>query len=364
MNVAQEFDPLFHAALALNLSGETAEAALITITRTTGSTFRRAGASMLVHQDGRLVCELSGGCPQRDIVLRSQQAMACDEPAVINYGRESNFDVMLETGCGGELEVLIEPWRRPDDIAFLYAIEELRSRRTQGAMASLFTADGGLASERPRRLVHGGGKTWTNIGRSTVERQILSTLLSAGTSTAAVAQQVELEGHRRDVLLEYLQPPHALVVIGDGIGASALVQLSMQLGWRTTLVNPSSATEVAHAGARFMSATPDMLLSSVPLDSLTSVVVMTHRLDRDIAYVNAVVKSSANYIGVIGSRSRAQAILSALPGEEARVHAPAGLDVGSETPQEIALAIAAEILAVRNKRMGGPLVHSRNAIHP
>jgi xanthine/CO dehydrogenase XdhC/CoxF family maturation factor len=363
MNIAQEFDALFHAALALDLSGKAAEAALITVTRTTGSTFRRAGASMLVQRDGRLICELSGGCPQRDIILRSQRVMESDEPVVVSYGRESNFDVMLETGCGGELEVLIEPWSHPDDIAFLFAMEELRSHRKQGAMASLFTAQGGLKSDRPRRLIRGGGKTWTNIEQRALEQQILSILLSSGTSTVAVAQQFDLDGHRQDVLVEYLQPPHALVVVGDGSDASALTHLSVQLGWRTTLVTPAPTNQATHAGVHLLAATPEMFLSSVALDNLTSVVVMTHRLDRDISYVNATINSPANYIGVIGSRSRAHAIISAFPGEEARLHAPAGLDVGSETPQEIALAIAAEILAVRNNRTGSPLVHSQNSIH-
>ena len=103
MNVAQEFDPLYRAARALPLETGVVGAVLATITQTRGSTFRRAGASMLVLRGGSLVCELSGGCPQRDIVWRAQQVMDSGEAQRVSYGRDANYDVMLETGCGGEL---------------------------------------------------------------------------------------------------------------------------------------------------------------------------------------------------------------------------------------------------------------------
>src|SRR5579859_43846 len=176
MNVTQEFEPLYLAARALDLRGDASQAALVTITRTQGSTFRRAGASMLVHRDGRLVCELSGGCPQRDIVLRAHRAMEHGEPALVAYGRGSNYDVMLATGCGGELEVLSEPWRERGDIQFLDAIQALRVKRTPGVMASLFAIDDHAPSRRPHRLVLGGDHAWTNIDDALLEERVLAAL--------------------------------------------------------------------------------------------------------------------------------------------------------------------------------------------
>lgn len=364
MNVAQEFDPLYRAAQSLDLRGATCEAALATITRTRGSTFRRAGASMLVHRDGRMVCELSGGCPQRDIVLRAQRAMETGEPALVAYGRDSNYDVMIETGCGGELEVLIEPWRQADDVRFLHAIEALRVKRTPGIMASLFATDGFAVTGRPLRLVKGGSGIWSNIHHSSLEQQILASLNQAVTpSGSAVTTCVQVANRHHDVLLESLQPPHALVVVGDGVGASILARLSHQLGWQTTLVGTSKAPLPAEHDVHCVFATPASLTATVTLDSLTSAVVMTHRLERDLAYVAPLMATPVRYIGVIGSRQRAEQIRAIFPDDE-RLHAPAGLDVGSETPQEIALAIAAEILATRNGRSGGPLIRSQTPIHP
>lgn len=364
MNIAQEFEPLYRAAQALDLRGDASEAALVTITRTRGSTFRRAGASMLVHRDGRMVCELSGGCPQRDIVLRAQQAMASGEPALVGYGRESNYDVMIETGCGGELEVLIEPWRRADDVHFLHAIERLRSRRVAGTMASLFATDGVARAGRPLRLVDGGGETWSNIGEATHERRLLTDLARpAQPPVAAVTQRLESAGQRHDVLLESLHPPHALVIVGEGAGARSLAGLSRQLGWHTTVVATRGIPGDADDGVQHVVATPQALVSALTLDALTSAVVMTHRLELDLSYVTALMATPVRYVGVMGSRERAAQVLAAFPGD-ARLHVPAGLDVGSETPQEIALAIAAEILAMRNGREGGSLLRSQRSIHP
>lgn len=364
MNVTQEFEPLYRAARALDWHGDASPAALITITRTRGSTFRRAGASMLVMRSGDLVCELSGGCPQRDIVLRAQRAMDQGNPALVTYGRESNFDVMLETGCGGELEVLIEPWQQQDDLLFLDAIAQLREQRRPGAMASVFASNGDALSGRPQRLVHSGRTLWSNIGHAPLGERVLAELAASSMDgSAAVARPLESSGMRYDILLESLRPPLALVVIGDGADAAALARLSRQLGWHTTMVSPQEPQRQLD-GVHQLTASPRELSGRVSLDSMTAVVVMTHRLEHDLAYLGELLDTPVPYLGAIGSRQRAEQIRAALPRPDPRLRAPAGLDVGSETPEEIALAIAAEILATRNGRSGGSLVHSQVSIHP
>jgi xanthine/CO dehydrogenase XdhC/CoxF family maturation factor len=363
MNVAQEFDPLYRSVRALPLQAGAAVAALATITRTRGSTFRRAGASMLVLRDGRLVCELSGGCPQRDIVWRAQQVMDSGHPQLVSYGREANYDVMLETGCGGELEVLIEPLRLAADLQFFDAIARLRERRCHGVLATVYAADGDALAPRPRRLVQGEGAAWDDITSEGLRQQVVSALRSMPAGAAATVSRCEADGRHYDVLLEPLRPPHALVVIGDGIGARMLAELSLQLGWHTTLVDPAQASTDAGDGIRRLAVSARALASQVRFDPVTSAVVMTHRIERDLDYLAALLDTPVGYIGMIGSRQRAAQIASTFPQGDPRLHMPAGLDVGSETPQEIALAVAAEILAIRNGKQGGLLSHTRTPIH-
>ncbi|WP_201313435.1 XdhC family protein [Dyella sp. EPa41] len=363
MNVAQEFDPLYRAAQSLSLASTTADAALATITRTRGSTFRRAGASMLVLRDGSLVCELSGGCPQRDIVWRAQQVMERGEAQLVSYGRDANYDVMLETGCGGELDVLIEPLRAKRDLRFLHAMADLRARRRPGALATVYAVDGQPLSPRPWRIVQGQGVAWSDIDDDALRVQVEAVLPSFQAGTAATSVRVISGGSDYDVLVEPLRPSQAVVVIGDGIGARMLAELSVQLGWHTTLVDPARAGDDVVGGIRCVAATARALATQVMLDAMTSAVLMTHRLERDLDYLAALLDSPVSYIGVIGSRRRAAQITAALARADERLHVPAGLDVGSETPQEIALAVAAEILALRNGKEGGLLSRSRAPIH-
>lgn len=359
MNVAQEFDALYRAAQALDLGGGE-RAALVTITRTHGSTFRRAGASMLVLRDGRLVCELSGGCPQSDIALRARRAMDAGCAELVAYGRDANYDVMLETGCGGELEVLIEPLRQPADLAFLDAMAQLRSLRRQGTVATVYAMDG-AAMPSPRRILRGEGVHWSDLQDQALRQHLADTLLAGAATT--MQHRVAWAGRDLDVLVEPLHPAHALVVVGDGAGAQALAELSVQLGWQTTLVDPARSLSQAPAGARCVQAAPGALAGELALDAMTSAVLMTHRLERDFDYLGALLATPVGYVGVIGSRQRAMQIRAAFPNEAARLHVPAGLDVGSETPREIALAVAAEILALRNGKSGRPLSATDTPIH-
>lgn len=365
MNVAQEFDPLYRAAQALSLGHGQDGAALATITQTRGSTFRRAGASMLVLRDGRLVCELSGGCPQRDIALRAQHAIDSGQPALVAYGRDANYDVMIETGCGGELEVLIEPLRDAHDLQFLEAIAQLRSRRLPGVMATVYAVDDQVLAPRPQRLVQGEGVAWSDIDIDALRQQVAVELSSIAAGVPkAITRGIPVADRHYDVLIEPLLPPHALVIVGDGISARMLAELSVQLGWQTTLIDPAQAVTETSNGIRHIAASPQSLATQVVLDHLTSAIVMTHRLERDLGYLEALLDTPVSYLGVIGSRQRAAQIQEALPRGHSRLHMPAGLDVGSETPQEIALAVAAEILATRNGRTGGPLSQSHMPIHP
>lgn len=363
MNVTQEFDSIYRAALTLDLTRDATDAALVTITETRGSTFRRAGASMLVMRGGHLISELAGGCPQQDIVLRARQVMDSGEPALVGYNPKSNYDVMLETGCGGELKVLIEPLRSGKDIEFLEAIAKLRLLRQAGTLTTVYGVNDTALSPRPQRLLLGEGVRWTNIDDAALKVRVAAAVSSTDGNAKTNHRQIPLKGNIYDLFFESLQVPHVLVIVGDGLVARRLAELSLQLGWDTILVDPSQAMPNLPDGARHLIASPSFLSTQPFLDSSASVVVMTHRLERDMAYLSMLLQTPVSYLGMIGSRQRAAQARLAFPGTEGRLHMPAGLDIGSETPQEIALAIAAEILATRNARDGGALTYSQHPIH-
>ncbi|MDE2497953.1 MAG: hypothetical protein KGK35_09005, partial [Xanthomonadaceae bacterium] len=132
-------------------------AALATITATRGATFRRAGARMLVGADGNGVCELSGGCPQRDIVQRAQQAIVSGRPELACYNADSGLDVLMEMGCGGELEILIEPLSPRSATDFADSLATCLGQRIDARLATIFAIDGRVIA--PQRMVWCAART-------------------------------------------------------------------------------------------------------------------------------------------------------------------------------------------------------------
>jgi xanthine/CO dehydrogenase XdhC/CoxF family maturation factor len=359
MNSAHELGTLIAALRELHRQ-VAPKAALATLTRTRGSTFRRPGTRMLVLGDGQVVCELSGGCPQRDIVARALEVIDSGEPRLVGYNAESGLDVLIEMGCGGELEVLIEPLLGMGATDFIDTLAHCLEQRRTLHMATLFARQG--KPVMPRRLVwNGHGVAYDGIGDAALLRAIVSQAAATSMRRAKTLSLGDV-----DVLLEAIAPPHALVVIGSSAAARALLPLASALGWRTTLVDHDPARLDAGdlpAGLHTACATPQQLADTVMLDEHSSVVVMTHNLEQDIAYLGALRNTRLAYVGALGSRERVARMRHhpALAG--LHLHAPAGLDIGSETPEEIALAIAAEIMAVVNGRNGGHLRDNDGAIH-
>ncbi|MDE2224427.1 MAG: XdhC family protein [Xanthomonadaceae bacterium] len=339
-------------------------AALATITATRGATFRRAGARMLVGADGSAVCELSGGCPQRDIVQRAQQAIVSGRPELACYNADSGLDVLMEMGCGGELDVLIEPLVDPRTGAFFDALTHALESRRSVLAATLFARDGEAVPPR-RALWCSGEWCFDDLGDAGLRDAVLHAIASDHVARAATLRLPATNG-TADVLIERIGPRHALVAIGSNATARALLSAGHALGWRTTLVdsNPERLQEtMLPPGAHAIHATPQTLRDVLPFDRYSSVVVMTHNLAQDLAWLAALRDVPVAYLGAIGSRERTSRMLRDLSPPIVGLHAPAGFDIGSETPAEIALAITAEIIAVLNCRNGGPLRDGGGTLH-
>lgn len=339
-------------------------AALATITATRGTTFRRAGARMLVHADGRVVCELSGGCPQRDIVQRALRVIDEGRPELARYNTDSGLDVLIEMGCGGELDVLIEPLVDARAAAFFDVLADCLESRRDVVVATVFALDGGVVA--PRRALRCNGESrFDELGDAGLRDAVVHAAASDHAPRATTLRLPATNG-TAEVLVERIGPPHALVAIGSNATARALLSAGHALGWRTTLVdsNPERLQEaILPPGAHALHATPQTLHDVLAFDPCSSVVVMTHNLAQDLAWLAALHGAPVAYLGAIGSRDRTSHMLQDLSPPIAGLHAPAGLDIGSETPAEIALAITAEIIAVLNGRNGRPLRDGNDALH-
>ena len=363
MNSAHELGALIAALRALQREPQPL-AALATLTRTRGSSFRRPGTRMLILGDGGVVCELSGGCPQRDIVARAREVIAYAQPRLLQYNAGSSLDVLIEMGCGGELEVLIEPLAGAHALDFVDPLADCLDARQDAHLATVFAFDNTVVMPR-RMLCRADARRHDDLGDPALSDAIIDAL-DALPARRATALRLASRHGIADVLIEPVTPPHALVVIGSSAAARALLPLAAALGWQTILVehDPArlQASELPPA-QRVVCAAPALLRAALPLDAHSSVVVMTHNYEQDLAYLDALRDAPVAYLGTLGSRERIARMRRGTTLAGLRVHAPAGLDIGSETPEEIALAVIAEIMAVINGRRGGPLRDNQGAIH-
>lgn len=354
MNASDELQPLLGALGELQASRR--QAALITLTHTRGATFRDVGTRMLVYADGSSVCELSGGCPQHDIINHARATIDAGEPRLVRYNAEYGLDVLMEMGCGGDLDVLIEPLGPGSDLAYVQALQACIGQRREGVLATVFARDGEIMPTR-HALWCGGEPMYEDLADDALRKALQDSLRNPPARPASAI--VESADGRFDVLIEPVVPAHALVVIGSSTAAQALLPLAGHLGWPATLVDfdAERIRDIALPdGAQGVHAPPSSLLDNVVLDAATSVVVMTHNLQQDADYLAVLHGSPVAYVGLLGARGRVKRVLErAGLATDGGIHGPVGLDIGAESPAEIALAIVAEIMAATRGHAGGPL---------
>ena len=315
--------------------------ALATVVSTTGSTYRRAGARLLVLAAGDPIGNISGGCLEGEVARIGREVMGDGKPRLAAFDLTADDDAVwgYGLGCNGAFEIFVEPT--------IGAIETARALRhaLAGSPTCLVTV-----------------VTGPNAGSHRLQTD--------GAAVAALADGIprilEEEGER--VFYEPMLPPLRLVVCGAGHDAIPLVRQAAELGWRVTVADVRRAllTNERFTGASdFVDADPDAVAEVIGPDERTAVVLMSHNYLRDIGYLRSFLNEPLAYLGVMGPRGRTEQMLSEIGAPEAleRLHAPAGLDIVADGPEEVARAIVAEILAVTRRRGGGSLRDRRAPIH-
>jgi xanthine/CO dehydrogenase XdhC/CoxF family maturation factor len=350
--------------------------ALATVVEVIGSAYRRPGARMLVTEDGELTGAISGGCLEGDARQRARRAIFQGEPALVTYDTRDEDDPRhgLGPGCQGVVRILLEPldFAAPDNPMEL--LRDFARYPEPAVLATVFETDisGMKAAVGQRLLLSAAG-----VLRGTP--LLAAPLAEAARATLAqgLSQILDIETDAGPVraLLEVLTPPLRLVVYGAGNDAQPLVHLAASLGWHITIVDgrPNLATAARFPEAEEVRIVPVRELETQTPDVGAYHVLLSHNYTYDLAALQILLPSAAPYIGLLGPGNKARRLLdepelnlSATMAAEVlqnRLHSPIGLDLGSETPEEIALAIVAEIQALRNNRNGRSLRERAGAVH-
>lgn len=359
----RETEDLLEALRAAQRTGHAA--ALATIVRVRGSAYRREGTHMLVRDDGALTCMLSGGCLEPDVAEVARRVLRSGTPELRHYDLEEDVVWGLGLGCGGTVDVLIEPAAGAPILQEWFAVLE------QGAPGVLATVLDGFGRRLVRADGTASGTTGSTALDAAIDREAQQVLAASYPRAETRTLQVREQGV--DVFFDVSGPPPHLVLFGAGHDAIPLAAMAQSFGWRVTVVDVRAAftTPERFPGAQLILAHPDQFAAFVPLDARTCVMVMNHHLERDAATLGYVLQTPAPWIGVLGPRSRYEKLLAELkaqgkePSPEvlARVRNPVGLDIGAESPQEVALAIVGALIAERRGFRGGLLHGVTGRIH-
>jgi len=334
-------------------------AALATVVRVRGSAYRHEGAKLVVAEDGRTAGNVSGGCLEQDVREVALQVIRSREPELRNYCSSADEIAAwdLGVGCEGQVDVYVEPAEaRPEER------ELLEGRELFAVAAIVGMRDAGCG----RRLIVTSARAEGDLGSQDLNQRVASKareLLETGESGIH-----EIAG--RSVFFDVLVPPPQLVVLGAGDDARSLVRFAADVGFRVVVVDrrPGYLTVERFPGAAaLVKSGGDELDEALAFDAECYAVVMNHNFADDQAYVRALLKTPVAYIGMLGPRQRTERILRNLavegPMDEARVYGPVGLDIGTDGAEQVALAVIAEILAVRSGRRARSLRERRAAIH-
>lgn len=345
--------------------------AVATLVRVHGSAPRLPGARMCLTRSGRMSGSVSAGCVESDVLDRARKVLDGQQPEIASYGidNESAFEIGLS--CGGTIDVLIEP------------------QRADPAWTALREA---LAVERPAVLATGLAPA-TLLGRKLAilgpDARVgsIDSELDSGLQAAALdlfeqggTRRVELpwRGENAEIFLEAFVRPSRIYIVGATHTAIPLTRMANELGFCVSVVDPRSAfatRERIPEADEFLHAWPEEVFapngdgSGGRLDARSYVVTLSHDPKFDIPTLRHALRSPARYIGALGSRrthARRKETLKAMgftTSELERIHSPIGLDLGGETPAEIAIAILAEIQAVRHGRTGVALRDCEAPIH-
>ncbi|MBW4694159.1 MAG: XdhC family protein [Lyngbya sp. HA4199-MV5] len=370
-----EIQAILNAYDQVTRSGEAA--ALATVMNTSGSTYRRPGARILIMNSGQTVGMISGGCLEQDVVEHAQQVMQSGKSIVVTYDTTANENIIwgLGLGCNGIVQILIERLDREKPFNLLLLIAACLAHQQPGVLATVFNAAGSVVINVGARLIcHADHTVSHEIEASTLVSNLLMDVPSVLHHQQSIVQQYPCASGNVEVLLEWLAPPPSIVLFGAGQDAIPVARFAKALGWRVTIVDcrANEATRERFSMVDTVLLTRrDRVQEQVQMDANTTAVVMTHNYLDDAALLKTLLPSSARYIGILGPKHRTERLLQTLQQDysiniaqaRTRLHAPIGLDLGAETPEAIALAIVAEIQAVLANHAGGFLKHRKGGIH-
>jgi len=346
--------------------------AMATVVNVHGSSYRGVGARMLIREDGFWFGSVSGGCLEGDVIEKARSVIDSKQAEVFKYDTRQNAknSFGMGYGCNGLLEILIEPITNSSHDPCFVMLQELAEEKNRQGISTIFYSDNDEINVGGRH--HSNGRTY--IMNESLDQQIRQDLQRVVKSGAAKAISYKIDGKKVKVLHEVFKPNINILIYGAVFHVVPFLRITKELGYN---VHVTDSFEPIQPIWNFPNAEELTLLDAEETNHLIkttpnlAVVFLTHNFFYIKEELPNALKSEAPYIGILGSRKKTQKILREAEVNDEhyskeeldKIHYPIGLDIGANTPEEISLAIIAEIKAFFADRTGQPLKNFDGYIH-
>jgi xanthine dehydrogenase accessory factor len=314
--------------------------ALATVIGTWGSAPVGVGGQLAISQDGKFEGSVSGGCVEGEVIAEAEDILATGEPKTLEFGVADETAWQVGLPCGGQIKVFVERLEKGDGLPLLTRALDARTNR-RGLVVRTRLADG-------RREVFGRD---AEDADASIRRRFDS------------GESELVETPDGQVFVHAMVPPARVLVIGATHIGQVLAQLVGIAGYEVVVIDPRTAfaAEARFPGIRLDTEWPQDTIPKIGLDPYTAVVALAHVGHIDDEALKLAMRSECFYVGALGSRRNHAKRTERLKGagfsaeEIARIHCPIGINIGAQSPQEIAISIMAEVvLALRGPKVYKP----------
>ncbi|MGK0364312.1 MAG: xanthine dehydrogenase accessory factor [Saprospiraceae bacterium] len=346
--------------------------ALGTLVKVEGSAYRRIGARMYVSDNGNWVGGISGGCLEGDALKRAKIAILKNESSIVVYDttEDDPHQLGVGLGCNGRIEVLFTPIDSTNENNQIEFLKRITNRREATILLQVLSVKGGDSKMRGNFYSRENFIELAEI-IGIPESEILqriATVIHRRKSRVYVFENKN--GEQYEILVELIRPKIKLICIGDNYDVNAFIGIANELGWEIQVAGkPRKFSKIIHKYAQKTYSLEEA--GNIEFDEYTAVVMMSHDYNTDFNLLKKYLKKDIPYIGMLGPKKRFLKMQDELneAGETINLNdlpnlfAPVGIDIGAESPEEIALSVAGEIIAVFRERNGGFLRRREGSIH-
>lgn len=350
---------------------------LATVAHVEGSSYRRAGARMLVDEFGNITGAISGGCLEGDALRKALHALHKQENKLITYDTSDEDDAVIgaQLGCNGIIQILFEPMDYEDSLNPCELLKSVVAQKNSLAISVFFNLNRAKEQVGTVLLID---KDLNSSGKP-LEKEVLNLILEQAQFTLENKRshfaEFSIQGETQHLFIQNYQPPVKLVIVGAGNDAQILAQQGDLLGWDVIVTDgrPTHANKQRFTSSCQVIVTrPEKTLENIEIDERSCFVLMSHNYNYDLEVLKLLlVEDQIPYIGILGPLKKYERMQSDLEKEgillskdnRNKIYAPIGLEIGAETPAEIGLSILSEIQSVLTQTSARSLREKSEPIH-